>query len=369
LQEQDARFRIDPDISTAKTLHTDFYTDPAFFNESRERIFRKSWQYIGDIDLVSETGSCFPFTLLEHFLEEPLLLTRASKDEIHCLSNVCTHRGTVLVGEACNAAHLRCRYHGRQFRLDGSFISMPEFREVKNFPSKEDDLTRLPLFTWGPWLFTSLYPAADPKKYFHAMQDRLAWLPVHEFVFKPELSSAYTVKSHWALYCENYLEGFHIPFVHAGLNAVIDFGNYQTELFEYSNLQLGLAKSDEDVFDLPVTSPDYGKKVAAYYFFVFPNMMFNFYPWGLSINLVQPQATDQTKVSFYTYVWKQELFNQGAGSQLDAVEMEDEEVVEAVQKGIRSGFYQRGRYSVTREQGIHHFHQLLSEAFTAGLTA
>jgi choline monooxygenase len=138
------------------------------------------------------------------------------------------------------------------------------------------------------------------------MQDRLAWIPLREFVFKPALSTEYIVKAHWALYCENYLEGFHIPFVHAGLNAVIDFGNYTTEIFESSNLQLALAKSGDAVFDLPETSPDFGKKVAAYYFFVFPNMMFNFYPWGLSINLVQPVSMDRTKVSFLTYIWKED---------------------------------------------------------------
>ena len=195
------------------------------------------------------------------------------------------------------------------------------------------------------------------------MQKRLSWLPLENFVYKPELSSDYIVKAHWALYCENYLEGFHIPFVHAGLNAVIDFGNYTTEIFDYSNLQLGLAKTDEEIFDLPASSSDHGKKVAAYYFWVFPNLMFNFYPWGLSINIVQPVSVDQTKVSFITYVWKEELFNKGAGSGLDKVEMEDEEVVEAVQKGIRSRFYHHGRYSVNREQGIHHFHSLIAETF------
>ncbi len=356
-------FQIDPDISKAHTLNTDFYTDPVFFEESRAKIFAKSWQYIGDAGMVSEKGRCVPFTLLENYLDEPLLLTKDAGGQIHCLSNVCTHRGTVLVGEACTSAHLRCRYHGRQFRLDGQFVSMPEFKEVKNFPSAEDNLTRLPLFEWGPWLFTSLDLKADSKKSFQAMFDRLSWLPFHEFIFRPELTAQYTVQSHWALYCENYLEGFHIPFVHAGLNAVIDFGNYTTELFENSNLQLGLAKTEDQVFDLPESSPDYGKKVAAYYYFLFPNMMFNFYPWGLSLNIVQPQSIRQTKVSFYTFVWKESLLNKGAGSGLDEVEMEDEEVVEAVQKGIRSSFYHQGRYSVTREQGIHHFHRLIAQAF------
>jgi choline monooxygenase len=366
LKETVAKFHVDQDISVAKTLNTDFYTDPLIFEESREKIFSKSWQFIGDRNLVSHAGSCYPFTLLENYLDEPLLLTRDENQQLHCLSNVCTHRGTTIIAEPCQAANLRCRYHGRQFRLDGKFLSMPEFRGVKNFPSKDDDLTSLPIFEWDPLLFTSLNRMAIPENFFRAMQERLAWLPIKDFVFKPELSKSYIVKAHWALYCENYLEGFHIPFVHAGLNAVIDFGNYTTELFASSNLQLGIAKSNDEIFDLPASSLDYGKKVAAYYFFVFPNMMFNFYPWGLSINLVQPLGIDRTRVSFLTYVWKEGLFNKGAGSGLDTVEMEDEEVVEAVQKGVRSRFYHQGRYSVNREQGTHHFHRLICSALADG---
>jgi choline monooxygenase len=362
LKEVHSRFWVDQDIAVAKTLHTDFYTDPELYITSQKKIFAEGWQFIGDASLIEKQGTCYPFSLLDQFLNEPLLLTRDAQGQMHCLSNVCTHRGTTLIAEPCQVANIRCRYHGRQFRLDGKFISMPEFKEVKNFPSKDDDLTRLPVFAWGSLLFTSLNPDADPGKYFRAMQERLSWLPMNEFVYKPELSKTYDVQAHWALYCENYLEGFHIPFVHAGLNAVIDFGNYTTELFESSNLQLGIAKTDDEIFELPPSSPDYGKKVAAYYFFVFPNMMFNFYPWGLSVNLVQPMGINRTRVSFITYVWKEELFNKGAGSGLDTVEMEDEEVVEAVQKGMRSSFYKQGRYSVTRERGTHHFHRLICEA-------
>jgi len=355
-----ARFFVDPDIAKAQTLHTDFYTDPAIFELSKEKIFAPSWQWLGDARSVADTGQCSPFSLLEHFLDEPLVLTRDRSGTVHCLSNVCTHRGTIVVREDCKAANLRCRYHGRLFGLDGKFHSMPEFREVENFPSPEDDLRSIPLYPWGHWLFGSLQRGSPYAPYLKDMMERVGWLPVEEFVFRPSLSKNYVVAAHWALYCENYLEGFHIPFVHAGLNAVIDFGNYTTELFTRSNLQLGIAKDDEDCFDLPASSVDYGKKVAAYYFFVFPNMMFNFYPWGLSINIVQPLSPARCKVSFLTYVWKEELFNKGAGADLDTVEMEDEEVVEAVQRGVRSRFYTHGRYSVTREQGTHHFHRIIS---------
>jgi choline monooxygenase len=236
---------------------------------------------------------------------------------------------------------------------------MPLFKVVKEFPSAADHLPQLPVFRWGPLLFTSLQHHQGPEKYLGDMIRRVGWLPMDRFRLRPDLSREFRVKANWALYCENYLEGFHIPFVHAGLNAVIDYGNYTTELFGLSNLQLGIAKEDENCFDLPASSVDYGKQVAAYYFFVFPNLMFNFYPWGLSVNIVEPCGPRQTKVRFLTYLWKDELYNIGAGSDLDQVEFEDEEVVENVQKGVRSRLYRNGRYSVTREQGTHHFHRMI----------
>jgi choline monooxygenase len=90
-------------------------------------------------------------------------------------------------------------------------------------------------------------------------------------------------------------------------------------------------------------------------------MMFNFYPWGLSLNVVQPLGIDRTRVSFLNYVWNEEKRNVGAGGNLDKVESEDEEIVQNVQKGVRSRFYKLGRYSVTKERGTHHFHRLLAE--------
>ena len=354
-------FIIDADISKANTLQSVFYTQPRYFEESREKIFARTWQFTGNPGPLKEPGSCFPFNLLEGFMDEPLLLTRDKNGEIHCLSNVCTHRGNLLITQPCQSANIRCSYHGRLFGLDGKMISMPEFREVKNFPTAIDDLHHLPLFQWDNFYFTSLLPAHPAAYFFDDMIRRLSWLPLHEFIFRPELSKDYFVDAHWALYCENYLEGFHIPFVHSGLNAVIDYGAYTTELFRYSNLQLGIAKDGEDCFDLPSSSPDYGKQVAAYYFWVFPNMMFNFYPWGLSVNIVHPLSPNRTKVSFLVYVWREEKYDRGAGSDLDKVEQEDEAVVQQVQKGIRSRFYDHGRYSVTREQGTHHFHRLIAE--------
>ena len=90
-------------------------------------------------------------------------------------------------------------------------------------------------------------------------------------------------------------------------------------------------------------------------------MMLNYYPWGLSLNIVQPKGVNSTTVSFRTYIADAKKFNQGAGSDLNRVELEDEEVVESVQRGLRSRLYTSGRYSPKMEKGVHHFHSLMME--------
>jgi choline monooxygenase len=355
------RFNVNPNIAKAETISTDFYLKSESYNAAKEKIFAHSWQFVGDTDQVKENGWVTPVTLLEKYLDEPLVLSRDKEGKLHCLSNVCTHRGNLIVERPCKLNDIRCKYHGRRFGLDGKFLSMPEFKEVENFPTEGDNLVNLPIFTWGKWMFASLNPNHKPEDYFSDLINRVKWMPFQDFHFRAELSRDYLVEANWALYCENYLEGFHIPFVHAGLNSVIDYGNYTTELYRYSSLQLGSAKDNDIAFDLPPESPDYGKKVAGYYFWVFPNMMFNFYPWGLSINIVRPIGISKCKVSFLAYVWDENKLRQGAGANLHQVEMEDEDVVAHVQRGIRSRFYKHGRYSVKRETGTHHFHRLLAE--------
>lgn len=354
-------WEINEDIRQAWTLPAWVYTEPELHEQIKRKVFARSWQFVADTDMVKIPGQTYPFTLLEGCLDEPLLLTRDTQDRIHCTSNVCTHRGNLVCETAGNERFLRCRYHGRRFGLDGKFQHMPEFEEAAGFPTELDNLPGVPFSLWDKLIFTSLDPVCTFEEFIAPVKERVGWLPLHEFMFDPSRSRDYLMKANWALYCDNYLEGFHIPFIHAALNETLDYGRYRTEIFDYGNLQLGVAKGGEDCFDLPAGSPDYGQEIAAYYYWMFPNLMLNFYPWGLSINVVKPLAVDVTRVSFLSYVWDYSRMSTGAGAALDRVEREDEAVVEATQRGIRSRFYDRGRYSPTREQGVHHFHLLLTQ--------
>ncbi|HUQ42702.1 MAG TPA: SRPBCC family protein [Candidatus Limnocylindrales bacterium] len=353
-------FEIDADIHIARTLPARVYSDPELFRVQRDRVFARTWQYAAHDDVVKVAGQVYPFTLVPGALDEPLLLTRDSADRVHCVSNVCTHRGTLVVEGAGHLPQLRCRYHGRRFALDGSFHSMPEFEGARSFPSPADDLPRVPIERFERFLMVALQPAMPFDDVAGSMRTRLSGMPFGSLRYDAAGARDYLVNANWALYVDNYLEGFHIPYVHDSLAATLDYGSYAVELEPYAVLQLGVAKAGEPAFAFAPDHPDAARRIAAYYFWLFPTTMFNVYPWGISVNVVTPLSVDRTRVSFLPFVWDETLRDHGAGAGLDRVEREDEAIVESVQRGVRSRIYDRGRYSPTRETGVHHFHRLLA---------
>ena len=354
---------INPDIEKAETLPAFFYRSSNYFEDLKNKVFVKSWQFIGHSSILPINLNTYPFEFIKSYIEEPLVLVRDKNEKLKCLSNVCTHRANIIVHNKAQLKDLRCMYHGRRFDLDGKFKSMPEFKLAKEFPRNCENLKEFPVSNLGPFIFVGLEPLFDMSSVSTKIEDRISFLPLDFIEFREDLCKDYIVNSHWALYCDNYLEGFHIPFVHNDLNDVLDYEKYDTEIDEYFNVQIGYAKDgDESIFNFPKDHQDYGKRISAYYYWIFPNIMFNVYPWGISVNVVKPISKDKTKVSFLSYVYDESKLNHGAGSELDKVEREDEFVVEGVNKGLKSRYYSTGRFSPTMEKGVHHFHKLISDS-------
>lgn len=97
-------FSIDPDIARAKTLHKDFYTNQAIFDLAKDKLFAPSWQFVAGVEAAAGPGDACPLTLLEGFLDEPLALVHDKDGALRLLSNVCTHRGNLVVNEAVGSA-------------------------------------------------------------------------------------------------------------------------------------------------------------------------------------------------------------------------------------------------------------------------
>jgi len=345
---------IDEDIRTAQTLPSAWYTEVEHYNRLKS-VF-SGWQFAAH---KSDFGAnnVLPVEHYEAITSESVMLLKGDKTACH--SNVCTHRGMRVALDSCTAKTLQCRYHGRTFNLDGTLKHMPEFKEAIGFPAENDNLAEFPLQQWMGMYFTALDDS--PRLPWAALQDRLGFLNAEEFTHDSSRDRDHTIEANWMLYVDNYLEGFHIPYVHPELNQALDYEGYTTETFEGGVMQIGKAMEGDVKFDLPDGHPDAGQDIAAYYLWLFPNMMFNFYPWGLSLNVVIPVSPTQTRVLYRGYVRDADLASEGAGSLLDTVEEQDQWVIELVQRGMASSVYDRGRYSPTREQGVHHFHRMLDE--------
>jgi choline monooxygenase len=342
---------VDADIGRACTPDAHFYLDTTVFAAVRERVFARSWQWLGPSPDVAGPGALAPRVLLPGLLDEPLLLARDGAGTLRCLPNVCTHRGHLLVDAPCRRDDIRCPYHSRRFELDGRMSFMPGFEDAPDFPREHDHLRALPLAEFGGHAFTAVHsPPCGLDALLAPVHRHLPQLALQSFEHDASRDRSFEFDAHWALYVENYLEGLHIPFLHPGLMQQLDWRRYRYELHDWGNLQLGL---------------DEHGAVAAHYFWLFPNLMLNFYPWGLSLNQVQPLAPARTRVIFRAYVSRPELLGQGAGGALDSVEFEDEAAVQSVQRGLRSRHHRSGRYAPQHERGVHQFHRLLARALAA----
>lgn len=349
-------------IECAETLPSTFYTSEEYYQTSIENIFVRSWQYIGDRSiLLKAPENVFPVTLLEKAIDEPVILN-TKEETITCMSNVCTHRGFKIIHHPAKMNKIICGYHGRRFDMEGKVEHMPEFKEAEDFPRPCDHLTHLPVNRWKRFLFTGIDPKVDFSIIKNKLDERLGFLDIDNWRFAPEYSKTYNVNANWALYCDNYLEGFHIPFVHQELNGMIDYGSYSTEVYDHMSVQIGYGKNGDEGFDLPEAHPDYGKVVLAYYYWLFPNFMLNVYSWGVQINIVKPISKEYCKVEFLYFIADEDKWEKfGKDSLAEKVEREDEYVVESVQKSMKSRFYSTGRFSPKREKGVHYFHRLISK--------
>ena len=109
-----------------------------------------------------------PITLKNYFENE--------KDEIKCFSNVCTHRGNIVINDPGKYRNLICGYHGRKFDLNGKFMSMPEFQDVKDFPSACDHLHEFKIEKLGPFLFAGINPKFEINDTFKIMNERIGFV-------------------------------------------------------------------------------------------------------------------------------------------------------------------------------------------------
>jgi choline monooxygenase len=304
----------------------------------------------------------------------PLFAVRGHDGRVRVFRNACRHRGFALVeGPGCAHA-LVCRYHGWTYRLDGSLSHVPHAdafpgldvatRGLVEVDSREVD----GLIVVGP-----LTPPADSRRHhadaaMTALTDGSPWrdklLPAERLVYVDSTARP----MNWKVLVEQFLEGYHIrsthkdtfyPIQYDDLNVVEPFGPNTRITFPYQNI--------ERLRDRPESAWTIGRRVTFVYH-LFPNVMLATFPDQVLLVVIEPVDIDDSIVTIYALmtaaVAEAVSANPGdaagARSLLAAGGLEDNEMSEGVQRGLRAGantFVEFG----THESALGHFHATLDE--------
>ena len=344
-------------LARAETIPSSWYVAPEYHAFDERQIMAQTWQYVGPASQVSNTGDY----LAADIAGEPIVVVRDAEGALRGWFNVCRHRGGPLVTDSCGTVRmLQCKYHGWTYRLDGSLRGVPRFDRSELFDKRDFGLTSVQVTEWQGMVFACLADnGRDLKDLLGDIPQRIRPLELSTLSYSKQV--VYDVACNWKVYVDNYLEGYHVPLVHPELCNLLDYRNYVTETYPAYSLQFSPLKEGENPYGS--SSGD------AYYYFVFPNTMFNILPDRLQVNRIVPRTHDRCEVIFDYYHapgTADDVIRDDVNFS-DKVQAEDMEICEHVQRGLQSRAYDRGRFSPDAEPGVYHFQCQLKEAYKAAL--
>ena len=340
-------------LTEARTLPACAYADPEFHAFDASAIFACTWQFIGRADQVKNPGD----HLVAEIAGKPVIAVRGNDGVLRGFFNVCKHRAGPLALDNGNTRFLQCRYHGWVYTLEGRLRATHEMQEAEGFDPSGVHLDAVSVAEWQGLVFAALGDSGTAlAAVLNDIAERIAPIELAALSFHARVT--YELHCNWKVYVDNYLEGYHLPYVHPKLNKLLDYRNYTTYTAEWYSWQQS-----------PVSGgPGLYAGGEAQYYFVFPNLMLNILPGRLQINQVIQVSQCSCRVLFDYYY----ADTQSASAQQliaddmkfsDEVQREDIAICERVQRGLESGVYAAGRLSPKRESGVHHFQELVRKAY------
>ncbi|HEU4726362.1 MAG TPA: aromatic ring-hydroxylating dioxygenase subunit alpha [Kofleriaceae bacterium] len=350
-------------LERASTIPAEWYTDPRIAALERRLVWSRTWQLVGRAAQLTEPGT---FVTAE-VAGEPVLVVRGGDGVLRGFFNVCRHHAAAVMTAPCGKVdRLRCPYHGWTYDLAGNLRGVPELEGVLDFDRQASGLVPLEVATWEGLVFVHLDPDPVPlPRYLGELAGQLAPLGLSRLSFCERRE--YTLACNWKVFVDNYLDGgYHVPHLHPSLSSVLAYTDYQIECFERSCLQS--SPIEHGAAADPAAAAV--RKGRALYYWIYPNLMLNWYEGHLDINLVVPLGVDRCRVVFEFY------FDDVGPARRDAnrrsievserIQDEDVAICESVQRGLSSRAYRAGRLSVRREAGENLFHKLLARDLRRG---
>jgi choline monooxygenase len=352
-------------LAEASTIPAPWYVDSRIMDLERRGVFARSWQMAGRADQVREPGQYITCELAG----EPLVIVRGKDQTLRGFFNVCRHHAAAVMTEPEGRAQsLRCPYHGWTYTLEGELKGTPDFSGVCNFDRAANGLVPVETSVWEKWVFVKLDESAPSLEEFlgRDLVEQVRPLKLENLHWMERRH--YTFDCNWKVFVDNYLDGgYHIPYLHKGLDSVLDYSKYAIENGERFCLQWSPMVAE----GVEAQTGEVRKGDRALYYWIYPNFMINWYEGVMDTNIVRPCGVDRTEVifDFYFPCVSPEARARNTASINVGQRIQDEDVAicKSVQRGLASRAYLAGRLSVRREAGEHLFHKLLYADLKAAL--
>ena len=346
------------------------FLDEDFLELERHHVFESAWTCVALSADIPSHGSLFPLTLLG----QPLLLSRDT-EAVQAFHNVCSHRGAVLVDTPLRGRpRIVCPYHGWTYRLDGTLAATPHVGGPDRHACESLDPCRLSLrkvscAEWAGHIFVNLSGAAPPfADWISSTAKRLGDLDWSELRRDASLAAAPEVRANWKIVVENFVESYHLPWVHHELNSVNPMSRHYQILGGHAYLgQGGTAYEAERIVGsgLPLRKGGDARRYEA--LFVFPNLILApLADMAFSILLLPETAAITRERLEFWFVGDEALgeahriARETSAAFIARVNAEDIGIVERVQRGRRSQAFSGGQFSHPQEASSLQFQKMVA---------
>ena len=343
----------------AESLPRGCYDAQAFYEREVERIFLKTWLFVGRADEVARQGDFFTVETGGG----PVIIIRGRGGDVRAFANTCRHRGARLLNGNGNCQRaIACPYHGWTYGLDGSLLGAPAMERTANFEKSKYGLWAVRVAVWDGFVFINFDSDCEPlEDYLGDLPQRLATYGFGDMVCVRRRQ--YDIACNWKLFVENSVEDYHTATVHKGSIGTQAHRLQDTEgnwHAMYWRIGDSIAVLPDQRATLPRIATLTAETAAGTYFaFVYPNTTLCCVQdcmWWIGVH---PQGPNRCRVVFGSCFPKstteQPAFDQAVETyyhRWDVALAEDCAVAELQQAGLASALRRPGRYS-WREPLVH----------------
>lgn len=188
----------------------DDYISREFLERETEKLWPKVWQVACREEEIPNVGDVVAYEIID----ESVIIVRTAPDEIRAYYNVCPHRGRRIVDGPGHVAQFMCKFHGWQWKLDGSTERIVDEQDWGNCLTREDtDLIPVKVGTWGGFVYINMDDEAEPlEEYLKDVIERCDKFEFEKLRYRWYKTVIYPCN--WKVAVEAFNEAYHVQATH-----------------------------------------------------------------------------------------------------------------------------------------------------------